>query len=157
MRRDCPRGRSGGPYVGMRPLYTNWHRLRQYIARKPHSTGIKLYVLCDNTYGYVFDVYLYTGRRGRIRRTSTCARNLDAKGIMRCWALQVPPETRLGGGLVLRQPWPCGVLRVHQPAVLDIVKTQQEGRGLDGREATARRGASGTWCDHGPRLRIGGF
>ena len=58
---------------------SNWHELRQYIARKPHSTGIKVYVLCDNTYGYVFDVYLYTGRRGRIRRTGTCAGNLDAK------------------------------------------------------------------------------
>ena len=73
----------------------NWYGLRQYIARKPHSTGIKLYVLCDNTYGYVFDVYLYTGRRGRIRRTGTCAGNLDAKGIMRWWALQVPRETVL--------------------------------------------------------------
>ena len=39
--------------------------LRQYIARKPHSGGIKLYVLADNGGGYVFDVYLYTGRRAR--------------------------------------------------------------------------------------------
>ena len=28
---------------------SNWHELRQY-AHKPHSTGIKLYVLCDTTY-----------------------------------------------------------------------------------------------------------
>ena len=56
---------------------------------------IKLYVLLDNTYGYVFDVYLYTGRRGRIRRTGTCARNLGAKSIMRWWALQVPTKTVL--------------------------------------------------------------
>ena len=40
-------------------------------------------------------------------------------------------------------------------AVLDVVKTQQKGRGLDGRETTARRGASGTWCDQGPRPQIG--
>ena len=33
--------------------------LRQYIARKPHATGIQLYVLADNTGGYVLDVYLY--------------------------------------------------------------------------------------------------
>ena len=43
-------------------------------------------MLCDNT--YVFDVYLYTGRRGHIRRTGTCAGNLDAKGIMR-WTVLV--------------------------------------------------------------------
>ena len=66
---------------------SNWHGMRQYIARKPHFTGRKLYVLCDNTYGYVFDVYLYTGCRGRIHRTGTCAGNVDAKGIMRLWAL----------------------------------------------------------------------
>ena len=46
--------------------------LQQYIARKPHATDIKLYVLADNTGGYVVDVYLYTGRRGlgRVQGTS---------------------------------------------------------------------------------------
>ena len=39
----------------------------------------------------------------------------------------------------------------HQPAVLDVVKTQQEGRHLDGREATTRRGASGIKA-HGYKL-----
>ena len=53
----------------------------QYIARKPHYTGIELYVLCDNTHGYVVDVYLYTGRHGRIHRTGTCAGNPRVKGI----------------------------------------------------------------------------
>ena len=38
--------------------------LRVFIARKPHSTGIKLYCLADATSGYVVDMYLYTGRRG---------------------------------------------------------------------------------------------
>ena len=74
---------------------SNWHGLVQCIACKPHSTGIKLYVLCDNTYSYVFYVFLYTGRRGRIRQTGTCAGNLDAKGIVWWWALQVPRETVL--------------------------------------------------------------
>ena len=40
------------------PQWSNSHGPRQYIARKPHSTAIKMYVLCDNTYGYVSDVYL---------------------------------------------------------------------------------------------------
>ena len=92
-------GDRGGQNVGMGPLHpakgSNLHRLRQYIARKPDSTGIKLYVLCDNKYGYVVNVYLYTGRRRHIRRTGTCARNLDPKGIMRWWGLQLPPESVL--------------------------------------------------------------
>ena len=29
---------------------SNWHEVWQYIACKPHSTSIKMYVLCDNTY-----------------------------------------------------------------------------------------------------------
>ena len=39
---------------------SNWHGLWQYISRKPHSTGIKLYALWQNTYGYVFDVCICT-------------------------------------------------------------------------------------------------
>ena len=74
---------------------SNWHGLRQYIARKPHSTGIKLHGLCHNTYRHVFDAYLYTCRLGRNCRTWTCAGYLDAKGIMRGWVLQVPVETVL--------------------------------------------------------------
>ena len=42
----------------------------QYIPRKPHSTGIKLYVLCDSVSGYVLQVYLYTGKKGQLRRSS---------------------------------------------------------------------------------------
>ena len=35
--------------------------LRMFIARKPHSTGIKLYCLADATSGYVVDMYTCTG------------------------------------------------------------------------------------------------
>ena len=69
--------------------------LRQYIARKPHSTGIKLYVLADNGGGYVFDVYLYTGRCGKVRRFGSCCGKYDAKGIMRLWARMIPQSTVL--------------------------------------------------------------
>ena len=41
----------------------------QYIPRKPHSAGIKLYVLCDSVSGYVLQVYLYTGKKGQLRRS----------------------------------------------------------------------------------------
>ena len=64
--------------------------LRQYIARKPHSTGIKLNVLADNGGGYVFGVYLYTGRRGKVRCFGSCRGTYDAKGIIRLWAKLIP-------------------------------------------------------------------
>ena len=67
--------------------------LRQYIARKPHATGIKLYVLADNTGGYVMDVYLYTGRRGKVRRFGSCAGNFDAKRIAGLRPRLIPPGT----------------------------------------------------------------
>ena len=68
---------------------------RQYIARKPHSAGIKLYVLADNGGGYVFDVYLYTGCRGNVRRFASCFGKYDAKGVMRLWARMIPQSTVL--------------------------------------------------------------
>ena len=46
--------------------------LRQFIPRKPHSTGIKLYSLADGANAYVINVYLYTGARG-VLRTPTLA------------------------------------------------------------------------------------
>ena len=88
---------------------------------------------------------------------ATSAGNLDGKRHHALVGAPTAPLDRPGGGLVLWQPWPCGVLRLHQPAVLDVGKTQQKGRGLDRHEATARGGASGTWCDRCPMLRIGGL
>ena len=66
---------------------------RQYIARKPHSTGIKIYVFVDNAGGYVFSVYLYTWRRGKVRRFGSCCGKYDAKGIVRLWAKMAPHST----------------------------------------------------------------
>ena len=45
--------------------------------------------------GYVFDVYLYTGRRGKVRRFGSCCGKYDAKGIMRLWARMIPQSTIL--------------------------------------------------------------
>ena len=58
--------------------------LRQYLSRKPHSTGIRFYVLADNWGGggYVFDVLLYTGRRGKVCRFESCCGKYDAKGML---------------------------------------------------------------------------
>ena len=49
--------------------------LRMCIARKHHSTGIKLCCLADATTGYVVDMYLYTGRRGHLRQFGNSAGN----------------------------------------------------------------------------------
>ena len=71
--------------------------LRQYNARKPHSTGIKLHFLANNGGGggYIFDVYLYTGRRGKVRHFGSCCGKDDAKAIMRLWAKLIPQSTVL--------------------------------------------------------------
>ena len=59
--------------------------LKMFIARKPHPTGIKLYCPADATWGYVVNMYLYTGAWGTLRRYSTAAGNFDAKNIMKLW------------------------------------------------------------------------
>ena len=69
--------------------------LRMFIARKPHSTGIKLYCLADATSGYVVDMYLYTGRRGHLRRFGNSAGNYNAQQIMTMWAGLLPSGTIL--------------------------------------------------------------
>ena len=69
--------------------------LRMFIARKPHSTGIKLYCLADATSGYVVDMYLYTGRRGDLRRCGNSAGNYNAQQIMTMWAGLLPSGTIL--------------------------------------------------------------
>ena len=86
-------GATCGDAAVVRHMGSHWSGLPQYIAHKPLSLGIKLYVLCDNTFGYVMGVYLYIWRRGRIRQTGICVGNIDAKSIMRFRALLLPPQT----------------------------------------------------------------
>ena len=69
--------------------------LRMFIARKPHSTGIKLYCLADATSEYVVDVYMYTGRRGHLRRLGNTAGNFNAQQIMPMSASLLPSRTIL--------------------------------------------------------------
>ena len=56
---------------------------------------MKLYCLADATWGYVVDMYLYTGARGTLRRYGTAAGNFDAKNIMKLWAPLLPEGTVL--------------------------------------------------------------
>ena len=60
--------------------------LKMFIAWKPHTIGIQLHCLADATWGFVMDMYLYTGARGTLRRFGTAAENFDAKNIMKLWA-----------------------------------------------------------------------
>ena len=61
------------PHTGLRA-----GPLKMYIVRKLHNTGTKLYCLADARTGYIVDVYLYTGRRGVLRRHRCGAGNLNA-------------------------------------------------------------------------------
>ena len=56
--------------------------LRQSIPRKPHSTGVTLYVLAVAVEPYVTNVYLYVGARGQLRRASTVQGNMNARQIV---------------------------------------------------------------------------
>ena len=69
--------------------------LRMFIACKPHSTGMKLHCLADATSGYVVDMYLYTGRRGHLRRFGNTVRNFNAQHIMTMPAGLLPSGTIL--------------------------------------------------------------
>ena len=69
--------------------------LKMFFAPKPHPTEIKWYCLADATWGYVVDMYLYTGARGTLRRYGTAAGNFDAKNIVKLWASLLPEGTVL--------------------------------------------------------------
>ena len=56
--------------------------LKMYIVRKTHNTGMKLYCLADAGTGYIVDWYLYTGRRGVLRRHGCAAGHLNAGQLM---------------------------------------------------------------------------
>ena len=45
--------------------------------------------------GCVLDVYLYTGRCGKVRRFGSFCGKYDAKGIMRLWVRMIPQSTVL--------------------------------------------------------------
>ena len=66
--------------------------LRMFITRKPHSTGIRLCCLADATSGYVVDIYLYTGRRGHVRRCGSTKADFTAEQV---FSLPGPSSVRI--------------------------------------------------------------
>ena len=69
--------------------------LRQHVPRKPHNTGLKLYCLADSLHAYTVDVYLYCGKRGMMRRSSSHSGRLSSSGVMYRWADKLPSGTAL--------------------------------------------------------------
>ena len=101
--------------------------LRMFIARKPHSSGIKLYCLADATSGYVVDMYLHTGRRGRLRRFGNCASNFNAQEIMTMWARLLPSGTILRADSFLGSHELARDLAVERHAFLMMTKRSTYG------------------------------
>ncbi len=48
---------------------------RQYIPRKPHSTGIKYWAIVDE-FGYLYGFEIYVGRKERKKSKKTAENNL---------------------------------------------------------------------------------
>ena len=77
--------------------------MRQFIPRKPHSTGIKLYVFADSVHPLVTDVYLYAGKkvkkiagRGNVVGSKTATAMVHRRGMflgILCY------RDNMGGGL----------------------------------------------------------
>ena len=76
----CHKGVPAGPW-------------RQFIPRKLHSTGVKLYVLADAVEPPVTNVYVYVGARGQLLRVSTVQGNMNARQIVNYWADVLPEGT----------------------------------------------------------------
>ena len=67
--------------------------MRMFIPRKPHSTGIKLFVLTDSVHRFVTDIFLYAGRRVRIfQGRENVAGPRTARQMVHRW---VPSRTAL--------------------------------------------------------------
>ena len=67
--------------------------IRQFIPRKPHSTGVKLYALCDAQSHYIWHVYLYRGAGPRVgpESRSRFAGHYNAFEIVQLWNDVTPP------------------------------------------------------------------
>ena len=67
--------------------------IRQFIPRKPHPTGVKLYALCDAQSHYIWHVYLYRGAAPRVgpESRSRFAGHYNAFEIVQLWNDVTPP------------------------------------------------------------------
>ena len=70
---------------------------RQYIPRKPHSTGLKLYVLSDGGAAFVYHVYFFRGTEGRLHNESAtqAVGAFAPPQIVQLWGDLLPVNTML--------------------------------------------------------------
>ena len=116
--------------------------MRQFIPRKPHSTGIKLYVLGDSVHPFITDVFLYAGKRVRIfREREQVVGPRTAREMVHRWVDLLPNHTAivcdsyLGSHMVANQ-----IARRRHP-FLFLCKRDQEGVSLAGDVLRASRAA----------------
>ena len=107
--------------------------MRQFIPRKPHSTGIKLYVLGDSVHPFITDIFLYAGKRVRVFRDHPqVAGPRTAREMVHRWADLLPTRTAIvcdsyfGSHLVANQ------MTQRQQPFLFLCKRDQEGVSLAG-------------------------
>ena len=107
--------------------------MRQFIPRKPHSTGIKLYVLGDSVHPFITDIFLYAGKRVRVFRDyPQVAGPRTAREMVHRWADLLPTRTAIvcdsyfGSHLVANQ------MAQRQQPFLFLCKRDQEGVSLAG-------------------------
>ena len=72
--------------------------IRQFIPRKPHSTGVKLYALCDAQSHYIWHVYFYRGAAPRVgpESGSRFAGHYNAFEIVHFWNDVTPADSFFG-------------------------------------------------------------
>ena len=71
-------------------------KLRQFVPRKPHSTGLKLYCMSDAVRPCIMDMYLFEGRRGVVRNaTNDCVGKNTPTQMVQHWQSLAPSESIL--------------------------------------------------------------
>ena len=93
--------RSGACYAGDETIVPHkgkrCGRLRQFVPRKPHSTGLKLYVLAESCRSYVIDMFLYCWKPGvGVRRANPrITGQLTPSEVVGRWTTKIPPGLAL--------------------------------------------------------------
>ena len=92
--------RSGARYAGDETIVPHkgktCGRLRQFVPRKPHSTGLKLYILAESCRSYVIDMFLYCSKLGVVRRANPrVTGQLTPSEVVGRWTTKIAPGVAL--------------------------------------------------------------
>ena len=107
--------------------------MRQFIPRKPHSTGIKLYVLGDSVHPFITDIFLYAGKRVRVFRDHPqVAGPRTAREMVHRWADLLPNRTAIVCDSYFGSHQVANQMAQRQQPFLFLCKRDQEGVSLAG-------------------------